>query len=141
MTPVVNLRRPLQFVRDWSITSSQYETRRAPVANTISNLQGSGGATSVTTGRTSQSAPDSSSSTTTGNSQSGGESEVQITSTAAQLATLGAKLSAQPAIDQGRVARISQSLADGTYKISPEKIASGLMQSDHALAQIGLQES
>jgi anti-sigma28 factor (negative regulator of flagellin synthesis) len=36
------------------------------------------------------------------------------------------------------VARISQSLADGTYTISPDKIASGLMQSDHALAQIGI---
>ena len=43
-----------------------------------------------------------------------------------------------PAIDSGRVARISQALADGTYTISADKIASGLMQSDHALAQIGL---
>ena len=30
------------------------------------------------------------------------------------------------------------SLADGTYSISPDKIASGLMQSDQALAQIGI---
>jgi anti-sigma28 factor (negative regulator of flagellin synthesis) len=46
-----------------------------------------------------------------------------------------------PAIDVGRVAKLSQSLADGTYSISADKIASGLMQSDHALAQIGMQES
>jgi len=33
---------------------------------------------------------------------------------------------------------VSQALADGTYTISADKIASGLMQSDHALAQIGI---
>jgi anti-sigma28 factor (negative regulator of flagellin synthesis) len=43
-----------------------------------------------------------------------------------------------PPINNERVARISQSLADGTYSISADKIASGLMQSDHALAQIGI---
>jgi negative regulator of flagellin synthesis FlgM len=109
------------------------------VANTINGFQGNG-ATSVTTNRTPQSARDSTSNTaTTGsNAQSGGNEEVQITSTAAQLATLGQKLSSQPAVDQNRVARITQALADGSYSISPDKIASGLMQSDHALAQIGL---
>jgi negative regulator of flagellin synthesis FlgM len=110
------------------------------VANTINGFQGNG-ATSVSTSRAQQSTSGGTASTTAGNSQSGGEAEVQITSTASQLASLGQKLSAMPAIDSARVARISQSLADGTYSISPDKIASGLMQSDHALAQIGMQES
>jgi negative regulator of flagellin synthesis FlgM len=110
------------------------------VANTINGFQGNG-ATSVATSRAQQSASGNTAATTSGNSQSGGEAEVQITSTSSQLASLGQTLSAMPAIDSARVARISQSLADGTYSISPDKIASGLMQSDHALAQIGMQES
>jgi negative regulator of flagellin synthesis FlgM len=110
------------------------------VANTINSFQGNG-ATSVTTSRPQQSQRDNTATTTTGNSESGSNAEVQITSTASQLASLGQQLSATPAFDSARVAQISQSLADGTYTISPDKIASGLMQSDHALAQIGMQES
>lgn len=108
------------------------------MANTIDGFQGNG-ATSVATNRTPQSARDNTLPATTANAQSGGSNEeVQITSTAAQLASLGQKLSSMPAVDQNRVARITQSLADGSYRISPDKIASGLLQSDHALAQIGL---
>jgi negative regulator of flagellin synthesis FlgM len=113
------------------------------VANTINSFQGNG-ATSVTTSRpqqSQQSQRDNTAATTTGNSESGSSAEVQITSTASQLASLGQQLSTMPAVDSARVGRISQSLADGTYTISPDKIASGLMQSDHALAQIGMQES
>jgi len=112
------------------------------VANTINGYSGNG-TTSVTTSRPQQSQRDNTAATTTGNTESGSSSaaEVQITSTASQLAALGLKLSSMPPIDNERVARISQSLADGTYSISADKIASGLMQSDHALAQIGMQES
>ena len=106
------------------------------MANTINSFQGNG-ATSVTTSRPQQSQRDNTAAATTGSSESGSSAEVQITSTASQLASLGQQLSTMPAVDSARVARISQSLADGTYTISPDKIASGLMQSDHALAQIG----
>ena len=112
------------------------------MANTINGIQGNSAA-SVGTGRTTHSARDNSAATT-GNPSSGNSSggdEVQITSTASQLASLGQKLSTLPAIDTDRVARISASLADGTYSISASSIASGLMQSDRALAQIGIQES
>ena len=107
------------------------------MANTINGFPGSGAA-SVTTNRTPQSNSDTASAATTAPAQSGGNEEVQITSTAAQLASLGQKLSSLPAVDQNRVARITQSLANGSYSISPEKIASGLLQSDRALAQIGI---
>ena len=107
------------------------------MANTINGFSGNG-ATSVTTSRTQQSQRDNTAATTTDSSESGSSAEVQITSTASQLASLGQQLSTMPAVDSARVARISQSLADGTYTISPDKIASGLMQSDHALAQIGI---
>jgi negative regulator of flagellin synthesis FlgM len=111
------------------------------VANTINGYQGNG-ATSVTTSRPQQSQRDNTpAATTTGTSESGSSAEVQITSTASQLASLGQQLSALPAVNSARVAQISRSLADGTYTISADKIASGLMQSDHALAQIGMQES
>ena len=110
------------------------------MANTINSFQGNG-ATSVTTSRPQQSQRDNTAAATTGSSESGSSTEVQITSTASQLASLGQQLSTMPAVDSARVARISQSLADGTYTISPDKIASGLMQSDHALAQIGMQEN
>ena len=43
-----------------------------------------------------------------------------------------------PAINQNRVAQISQALANGTYSISADRIASGLLQSEQGLAQIGL---
>ncbi len=110
------------------------------MANTINCYQGNG-VTSVTTSRPQQSTSGSTAATTPGNTQSGSEAEVQITSTASQLAALGQTVSAMPAINSARVAQISQSLADGSYSISPDKIASGLMQSDHALAQIGMQEN
>jgi flagellar biosynthesis anti-sigma factor FlgM len=111
------------------------------VANTINGILGNGAA-SVGANRTSNSARDNSAATTSHpQSANSGNDEVQITSTASQLASLGQKLSALPAIDSDRVARISASLADGTYSISASSIASGLMQSDRALAQIGIQES
>jgi negative regulator of flagellin synthesis FlgM len=111
------------------------------VGNTINGYSGSG-ATSVGTNRaTQQSASREPSVSTTLNPQSEGGDQVQITSTASQLASLGAKLESLPAIDQGRVAKISQALADGTYSISADSIASGLLQSDRALGQIGIQES
>ena len=114
------------------------------MANTINSYPGNS-ATSVATNRTSQSSGSNTSATSTSSAtasqdagQSSSQGEVQITSTASQLASLGSKLSAQPAINQAKVAQISKALANGTYTISADKIASGLMQSDQALAQIGI---
>jgi negative regulator of flagellin synthesis FlgM len=108
------------------------------MANTINSYSGSGAA-SVSSSRPTQAPREPTSATTSENSQSGAESaEVQITSTAASLASLGQRLSSLPAINQNRVAQISQALANGTYSISADKIASGLLQSDQGLAQIGL---
>ena len=107
------------------------------MANTINSLTGTG-ATSVGTSRTNQHTSKPDTSQVNANPQSEGADEVQITDTASKLATLGDSLSKQPAVDSARVARISAALADGTYKVSAQSIASGLMQSDHALKQIGL---
>ena len=109
------------------------------MANTINSYSGNGAA-SVSSSRSTQASRENASAATAENSQSSGgdNAEVQITSTAAQLASLGQRLSALPAINQNRVAQISQALANGTYSISAEKIASGLLQSEQGLAQIGL---
>ena len=107
------------------------------MANTINRITGSGAA-SVGASRTSQQSKQDASLNTAANPQSEGGGEVQITNTAANLAALGQSLSASSPVDDARVARISQALADGSYRISAQQIATGLMQSDHALGQIGL---
>jgi negative regulator of flagellin synthesis FlgM len=107
------------------------------MANTINRTTGNGAAASIGASRTSQQSKQDAS-LNTAHPQSEGGDEVQITNTAANLATLGHSLSAASPVDDARVARISQALADGTYSISAQQIASGLMQSDHALEQIGL---
>ena len=108
------------------------------MANTINSYSGSGAA-SVTSSRSTQTSRENASAATSENSQSeAGNAEVQITSTAASLASLGQRISTLPAINQNRVAQISQALANGTYSISADKIASGLLQSDQGLAQIGM---
>jgi len=108
------------------------------VANTIDSFLGNS-ATSVATGRTAHKERDAASSAAApaATAPTGGE-EVQITSTAAQLARLGQQLGGEPAFDAAKVARISQSLADGTYTVSPTSIASGLLQSERSLAQLGM---
>lgn len=63
-------------------------------------------------------------------------SDVSITSTASLLARLQQTLASKPAIDQSRVDAISKALADGTYKVSADRIAHGLIQSERALGQL-----
>jgi negative regulator of flagellin synthesis FlgM len=111
------------------------------MANTINSYTGNG-ATSVATNRSSQtSASTSTASAATTDATPSAEvsQKVRISDTAAKLSSIGSELSAQPAVDQAKVAQISKALANGTYKISADKIASGLMQSEQTLAQIGIE--
>ena len=135
---VCDLRHTLQFPPGTSITSSQLALVAVygglHVTNTINGFSGNG-ATSVGTSRTPQQSPhDTAAKTATVQSEAG--DEVRITSTASRLASLGEKLRALPAVDSARVERISQALADGTYSISADNIASGLLRSEQALAQL-----
>jgi negative regulator of flagellin synthesis FlgM len=68
------------------------------------------------------------------------QTAVSITSTASLLAHLQQALSAQPAIDQGRVDAISKALADGSYRVQGDKIAHGLIHAERALGQLNLSE-
>jgi len=107
------------------------------MANTINRISGNGAASVGASRNSQQSRQDAS--LTTANSQSEGGDEVQITGVATKLATIGQGLSASSPIDEARVARLSQALADGSYRISAQQIASALVQSDHYLKQIGLE--
>lgn len=62
--------------------------------------------------------------------------EVQITGSARNLADLEQLVQGMPAIDESRVATISHALETGTYKVSPERVADGLMQIEQALAPL-----
>jgi negative regulator of flagellin synthesis FlgM len=64
------------------------------------------------------------------------QSEVNITSTASLLAHLQQSLAAKPAVDQNRVDAVSKALAAGTYKVNPDAIAHGLIDSERALGKL-----
>lgn len=66
--------------------------------------------------------------------------DVSITSTASLLAQLEQSLGAQPAINQKRVAALSEAIAAGRYKVQADKVASGLIHSERALARLPLAE-
>jgi negative regulator of flagellin synthesis FlgM len=65
-----------------------------------------------------------------------GTGEVHITDTASQLASLEQSLRDSPAVDSAKVAQLQSAIEQGTYKVDPEKVATGLMQMEHALAQL-----
>jgi negative regulator of flagellin synthesis FlgM len=109
------------------------------MANTINGYTGNG-ATSVATSRSSQASASNTAASSADAAPSAEVSQkVKISSTAAKLSSIGAELGRQPAIDQAKVAQISKALANGTYTISADKIASGLLQSEQTLAKIGIE--
>jgi negative regulator of flagellin synthesis FlgM len=63
-------------------------------------------------------------------------SGVDITGTARQLAALEKTLNSQPAIDEARVAQVRSAIEQGHYRISPERVADGLIQIEHALGHL-----
>ncbi len=77
---------------------------------------------------------------TTGAKPESGGSDVHITGTALQLADLEQTVNSMPVVDEAKVASISAALAQGSYKISPEKIADGLMHLEQVLAPLGQKE-
>ncbi len=105
------------------------------MTNTIKSLSGTT-ATSVGTSRTSQQSAREAAIAAEVTATPDGPDEVSLTGRASQLASLGEKLSALPVIDSALVERVSHALATGTYNISADRIAGGLLQSEHALTQI-----
>jgi len=62
--------------------------------------------------------------------------EVHITGAARQLIDLEQMVKDMPAVDEAKVAAISAALEQGTYKVSAEKVADGLLQIEQALAPL-----
>ena len=65
-----------------------------------------------------------------------GSEGVHITGTARQLVELEQMVKDMPAVNEAKVAAISSAIEQGTYKVSPEKVADGLMQIEQALAPL-----
>ena len=63
----------------------------------------------------------------------GSPDSVQITGTASQLATLEQTLGGTPAVNESRVASVRNAIAQGSYPVSPQRIADQLLQLDEAL--------
>lgn len=62
--------------------------------------------------------------------------DVEITSTARQLAALEQVLAGQPAVDDARVAKIRTAIEQGRYKVSPDHVADQLIQLERALGRL-----
>jgi negative regulator of flagellin synthesis FlgM len=60
---------------------------------------------------------------------------VQITDTASYLVTAEQTLADVPVINSARVAETSDALANGTYKVSAERIANQLLQFERVLPE------
>jgi flagellar biosynthesis anti-sigma factor FlgM len=60
---------------------------------------------------------------------------VQITDSASHLVTAEQALNDVPVINPGRVAQARESLASGTYRISPERISNQLLQFERLLPE------
>jgi negative regulator of flagellin synthesis FlgM len=74
------------------------------------------------------------SSSSSGAASSAGDTH--ITDSARKLADLEQTIQALPAVDNSRVAEVSSSIQNGTYKINPERIADKLLQSDEDLRKL-----
>jgi negative regulator of flagellin synthesis FlgM len=77
---------------------------------------------------------------TPGGGSASATDSVRITDTASHLVTAEQALSDVPVINQDRVAKVSDSLAAGTYKVSPERVANKLLQFEQLLPEEDLVE-
>jgi negative regulator of flagellin synthesis FlgM len=59
----------------------------------------------------------------------GSDAQVELSSLSARLQELGAAAAAGPTVDSKRVAEIKQAIAEGRFKVDPERIADGLLSS------------
>jgi negative regulator of flagellin synthesis FlgM len=103
------------------------------VSSKIGGVDGNSPSTAIGAGRAVQRPQDAA----TGgaqNSQGSGGSSVQITGAARQLASLEQAIRELPAVNDARVAQISDAIEQGTYTVDSRHIANQLIQLEKALA-------
>lgn len=67
---------------------------------------------------------------------SSGTSDVHITDSASQLATLEQTLLSLPAVDGARVTQLQTAIEQGTYTVQPQHVADQLIQLEQSLAEL-----
>lgn len=67
---------------------------------------------------------------------SSGTSDVTITDSASQLASLEQTLRSQPAVDGARVSQLQTAIEQGTYTVQPQHVADQLIQLEQSLAEL-----
>jgi negative regulator of flagellin synthesis FlgM len=67
---------------------------------------------------------------------SSGTSDVHITDSASQLATLEQTLLSLPAVDGARVGQLQTAIEQGTYTVQPQHVADQLIQLEQSLAEL-----
>jgi negative regulator of flagellin synthesis FlgM len=108
------------------------------MATKISGLSGSLGASALDAGRPSANTRDA---TTGGGSSapegsSSGTSDVHITDSASQLASLEQTLRSLPAVDSARVSQLQTAIEQGTYTVQPQLVADQLIQLEQSLGEL-----
>jgi negative regulator of flagellin synthesis FlgM len=104
----------------------------------ISGLSGSLGASPIDAGRSATNARDA----TTGSGSSApegsssGTSDVHITDSASQLASLEQTLRSLPAVDSARVSQLQTAIEQGTYTVQPQLVADQLIQLEQSLGEL-----
>jgi negative regulator of flagellin synthesis FlgM len=102
------------------------------VSNRIDSLNG-GGPAAIGAGQAANRPQEVAGATTAAGSASSGGGNVSITDAATRLSSLEKALREAPAIDEARVAQLRSAIEQGTYTVQPEKVATGLLQMEHAL--------
>lgn len=67
---------------------------------------------------------------------SSGTSDVHITDSASQLASLEQTLLSLPAVDGARVTQLQTAIEQGTYTVQPQHVADQLIQLEQSLAEL-----
>jgi negative regulator of flagellin synthesis FlgM len=107
------------------------------VSSKIGGVDGSSSTAAIGAGRAVQRPADASTGGAQSSSSSGGSSEdVQITGTARQMATLEQAVRDLPAVNDGRVAQISNAIEQGTYSVNSRQVADQLMKMEKALSNL-----
>jgi len=103
------------------------------VSSKIGGVDGNSPSTAIGAGRAVQRPQDAATGGTQNSQGSGGGSSVQITGAARQLASLEQAVRDLPAVNDARVAQISNAIEQGSYTVYARHIANQLIQMEKEL--------